>query len=202
MSAMRTSFTEPFALTRHMARRETFADWFDTEVRVSRMSLVDAERVSLENVPEMIMVRGADELSPVTAGGMAGAVAGPAMVAVATTLSARAHHAIDLPGMMARAAHVPAVWAHPAGWTMAVVMGAALGALFAHLTRRLRSFPPMIAFGLVTAFTLWTALQGLVLTRFTPWLAKMLPYGPMVIGAMVAGLIMALQVPIRTRRLL
>lgn len=197
MSTMRTTLTEPFALTRNLSRRETFADWFDHDARLSRMSV---ERVSLDNVPETIMVRGANELSPPVAGALAGAVAGPAMVGVATALAARAHHAIDLPAMMARAAHVPAAWAHPAGWTMAVVIGATLGALFAHLTRRLRNFPPMIAFGLVTAFALWTALHGLVLTRFTPWLAKMLPYGPMVIGAMVAGVIMSLQVPIRTRR--
>lgn len=195
MSATRASVTEPFALTRPTAQRETFADWFaHCEARLSRWS------VELESVDEAVLVRGANEPSPALAGAMAGAVAGPAMVGVAMALSARAQHGLDLPAMMAGAAHAPAAWLHTAGWTMAVVAGAALGALFARLTRRLRSFPPMIAFAMVAAFALWTVLHGLVLTRFAPSLARTLPYGPMVIGAMVAGALLALQVPIRTRR--
>lgn len=211
MSAMRTSLSpdeQPFALV----RRQSFADWFRQEARVS------IERVSLENVPEMIMVRGADELSPAVAGAMAGAVAGPAMVVVATVLASRSHHAIDLPAMMAamvaHAGHAPAASAHTLGdtlggtlgctlgWTMVVIAGAALGGLFALFTRRLRSFPAMIAFGGIASFALWTSFHGLLLMRVAPWLAKMLPYGPMVLGSIAAGLVLALQVPIRTRRVL
>jgi hypothetical protein len=198
MSAMRTSLTEPFALTRYA--RESFADWFEQDARASSPSMT-AARISFDGIPEMIVVRGAGELSPSVAGAMAGAVAGPTMVAVATAMSARAHHALDLPAMMAHAVRAPSAWAHPIGWSMAVVMGAVLGGLFAMLTRRLRTFPGMIAFAIISSFAMWTALHGLVLTRAVPWLAKMLPYGPMVLGAMAAGVVLSLQVPIRTRKI-
>lgn len=196
MSAMRTSFTEPFALSRSPQGRESFAEWFSGAPRVTAPSVT----FELDDVPELILVRGAGELHPATAGAMAGAVAGPAMLAVANALSHKAHHALDLPVLLGRVARAPAAYAHFVGFTIAVAIGALLGALFAGFTRRLRSFAPMIAFGIVTAFATWTALHGLVLARFAPWLAKMLPYGPMVISSMVFGALLALQVPIRTRR--
>lgn len=196
MSAMRTSLTEPFALTRRV--RESFADWFEQEeARVSRPSVT---RADLGEVHEMIVVRGAGELHPTAAGAMAGALAGPATIAVAAALASRTHHALDLPALLGQLTRVPAQWAHVAGWALVVVVGAALGSLFALFTRRLRHFAPMIAFGMITSFAVWTAFHALALPRLAPWLARMLPYGPMVLAAVVFGALLALQVPIRTRR--
>ncbi len=196
MSAMRTSLTEPFALTRRA--RESFADWFQQEVRVSCLSVSRA--AELGEVPDMIVVRDAGELPPTAAGAMAGALAGPAMVAVATALASRAHRPIDLPGLIGQLARVPAPWARPAAWALLVIAGAVLGSLFALVTRRLRHFAPMIVFGTITSFAGWTVVHALALPRIAPWLARMLPYGPMVLASVVFGALLALQVPIRTRR--
>jgi hypothetical protein len=197
MSAMRTSLTEPFALTQRV--RESFADWFEQDaVRVSCPSVAYAD---ISEPHDMIVVRGAGELAPTAAGAMAGAMAGPAMLGTATLLSARAHHAIDLPGLIGTALHAPVQWAHPAGWALAVVVGAVIGSVFAVFTRRLRHFAPMIAFGMIASFALWTLVHAFALPRIAPWLAKMLPYGPMVLASIAFGSLLALQVPIRTRKI-
>lgn len=197
MSAMRTSLTEPFALTQRA--RETFAEWFEQdEVRVSSPSVVHEDVCEAH---DMVVVRGAGELAPTAAGAMAGAIAGPAMMGVATLLSAKAHHAVDLPGLLGTMVRAPVAWAHPAGWALAVVVGAAIGSLFATATRRLRHLAPMIAFGMIVSFAVWTLVHAFALPRIAPWLAKMLPYGPMVLASIAFGSLLALQVPIRTRGL-
>ena len=53
----------------------------------------------------------------------------------------------------------------------------------------------------VLSACLWTLLHGLVFARMMPWLAKMLPYGPMVIASAVFGAALAIEVPLRTRKL-
>jgi hypothetical protein len=197
MSAMRTSLTEPFALTQRM--RESFADWFEQdEVRISSPSIAHQD---FAEVHDMVVVRGAGELAPTAAGAMAGAIAGPAMLGVATALSAKAHQAVDLPGLIGTMLRVPATWSHPAGWGIAVLAGAIFGSLFAVCTRRLRHFAPMIAFGMIVSFALWTLVHAFALPRVAPWLAKMLPYGPMVLASIAFGSLLALQVPIRTRKI-
>jgi len=196
MSAHRMSLTEPFALSRV---RESFADWFDThDVEAMRATSFSFD------APELILVRGAGEMRPATAGAMAGALAGPAMVGVATALSAKAHHAVALPAMIGHAVTrgaAPAHWMAIVGWTVAVALGATIGSAFGVITRRMRAFAPMIAFGMVVASALWTVLHALALPRLAPWLAKLLPYGPMVIASAVFGAVLALEVPLRTRRL-
>lgn len=196
MSAQRTSLTEPFALNRI---RESFADWFESfddeqDLRTTSPSLD-------WDPPELILVRAAGELHPATAGAMAGAVAGPAAMAAATLLSNKIHHSVDLAGTVATVVTHGASHAQWIGWTAIVVLGALLGTAFALITRRLRSFPPMIAFGVIFSACLWTLVQGLALPRIAPWLSNMLPYAPMVIASAVFGALLALQVPIRTRRL-
>lgn len=202
MSAMRTSLTEPFALQHVKRVRESFADWFDShDDQTARASSASLSHLMSFEPPEMILVRGAGELHPATAGAMTGALAAPAAMGLAGVLAAKSHHAVDLPGTVASllthgASHV--AWV---GWTAVVVMGALLGTAFAMITRRLRSFPAMIAFGVIIAACSWTIMQGLALPRIAPWLAKMLPYGPMVIASAAFGALLALQVPVRTRRL-
>ncbi len=195
MSAQRTSLTEAFVLNR---MRESFADWFDSfdaeAVRPTAWSL------EIDPVP-MVLVRGEGELHPATAGAMTGAVAGPTMLGIATILSHKVHHAVDLPTMIASAASHRAMSAPWLGWTVVVALGAMLGTAFAMITRRLRTFAPMIAFGVILAAATWTVIHALALPRIAPWLAKMLPYGPMVIASAAFGALLAFQVPIRTRRL-
>jgi hypothetical protein len=196
MSAQRISFSlnEPFALNR---LRESFADWFDSELEVARPT---ADSFMMDP-PEMILVRGAGEFHPATAGAMTGAVAGPAMLGIATLLAHKSHHAVDLPGTVATLVSRGAVEAHWLGWTAVVMLGAMFGTAFAMVTRRLRSFAPMMAFGVILAAASWTVVHALALPRVAPWLAKMLPYGPMVIAAAAFGALLSFQVPVRTRRL-
>jgi hypothetical protein len=194
MSAQRMSLTEPFVLNRV---RESFADWFDSEPETARPTASSL----LFDPPEMILVRGAGELHPATAGAMTGALAGPATIAIATFLSSKAHRVIDLPDMISALVTRGAMHAPWLGWTVVVALGAIVGTLFAMITRRLRSFPPMIAFGVILAAATWTVVHGLALPRVAPWLAKLLPYGPMVLASAAFGALLAFQVPVRTRRL-
>lgn len=196
MSAQRTSLHEAFALTRI---RESFAEWFDASENEDDLRTTSPS-IDLE-APELILVRAAGELHPASAGAMAGAVAGPAAMAAATVLSQKAHHSVDFAGTIASVVTHGGSHAHWIGWTAIVVLGALLGTAFAMITRRLRSFPPMIAFGVIFASCTWTVIHGVALPRIAPWLAQMLPYAPMVIASAIFGALLAVQVPIRTRRL-
>jgi hypothetical protein len=196
MSAQRPSSTEAFLLTRI---RESFAEWFDS-FDPELVAHPTTPSVELDP-PELILVRGAGELHPATAGAMAGGLAGPAAMGVATILATKTHHPADLAGTIAALVTHGGSHAHWIAWTTVVAFGAVLGAMFATITRRLRSFPPMIAFGVILSACAWTVIHSLALPRVAPWLAHMLPYAPMVIAAAVFGALLAVQVPIRTRRL-
>lgn len=203
MSAMRMSLTEPFALTRRV--RESFADWFEQdEAATASLDVASLDVSEVNEAHELVVVRAAGELSPESAGAMVGALAGPATIGLAMWLANKAHRAIDLPLLASNLVSHGAIrgaWSHAVGWSVAVLAGALVGMLFARLTRRLRSLAPMIAFGVVMSFATWTVFHAIALPRIAPWLAKMLPYGPMAIAAMAFGSLLALQVPVRTRRL-
>lgn len=201
MSFERASLTEPFALVRRAgstAARESFADWFDAAPR-STSSLL-----SIEPPPLMIVVRGAGELSPAAAGSMAGALAGPAALAVFAAAGGRLRHAVELAwsfGAFASRGALSRPWAIAVGWALTVISGALFGAAFARVTRRLRAFAPSFFFAVVLSFAFATALHGIVLHRWLAAVLRAMPYGPFVLAAMTFGAVLALQAPIRTRRL-
>lgn len=207
MSVQRSSLTEPFPLARV---RETFADWFESVPRYSQHSPASPPESfgwelaweEWEEWERRVLVRGHGELAPATAGALAGALAGPAMLAVSSLLAARAQQPLGLAallGAFASRSVLGGPWEVALGWAVAVVFGTVVGACFGALTRRLRLFAPALLFGIVLSFCAWTVLHVLLLRRFAPALASTLPFSPMVLGAMTFGAVLAFEVPIRTR---
>lgn len=193
----RFSRPEPFALAR---ARESFADWFASPARLT----VPSNPIIFFEEP-MIVVRGKDEAHPVGAGAIAGALGGAAMLGVATLLAARLHGVTHLPtliGSLASRGHAAGATAPTLGWIVSLLVGALIGGAYGWMTRRLRQLPALIGFGIVLASSTWMVVHTLALPRVAPWLAKMLPIGPMMVGATVFGIVLSLQLPLRTRKLL
>jgi hypothetical protein len=198
MSVQRSSLTEPFALARV---RETFGDWFESPPQYSQplISLLS----SLSLIPsERVVVRGEGELAPPVAGALAGALAGPTMLATSTILAWRAHRPIALATILGEEVSrgvVSGAWAAAFGCLLSLVIGTASGAAFGLITRRLRLFLPALAFAVLLCCATWTVVQTLLLRHYSPGLARALPYLPMMLGAMSFGVVLALEVPLRTR---
>ncbi|MEO7096889.1 MAG: hypothetical protein ABI175_26760, partial [Polyangiales bacterium] len=143
------------------------------------------------------------ELRPATAGAIAGGVGGAVMLAVSTLAARRGGHGFDVASVIGTSVSRGALTGNAAfalGVVLSVVAGAAIGMLFATITRRLRLLAPLMAFGLLLATSSWVVIHALALPRFVPWLARALPVAPMTIGAAVFGLILSLELPLRTRR--
>lgn len=195
MSVQRPSLTEPFPLSR---ARETFADWFESPPKHSRLSALSSW--SFMPPPELVTVRGAGELAPVTAGAVAGVLAGPAMLAVSTWVAGHPLGLVTRLGQWMSRGAVTGTSRLAVGWLVAVAFGSLVGAGFGALTRRLRRFVPTLLFAVVLSFAGWTVFHTMLLRRIAPLLARSLPFVPMVLGAMTFGAVLALEVPLRTRR--
>jgi hypothetical protein len=202
MSAHRTSFAEPFSLV-HAGARDSHADWFATEPRLTTPSL-EYEMLFFEE-PELVLVRGEAEPDPALAGAVAGALAGPAMLGVGSLLAK---------WVQGTSAHIPSTIgyalshgafrgsaANATGWIAALALGSVVGALYGTVTRRLRQLAPLMAFGITLSTALWVVIHALLLPRVAPWVAKTVPFAPMAVAAMFFGVIASMQLPLRTRRI-
>ncbi len=181
------------------AGRESHADWFATEPRHTTPSMLYFEE------PELVLVRAEAEPEPAFAGAVAGALAGPAMLGIGSLLAK---------WVQGTSAHIPSTIgyaishgafrgsaANATGWIAALALGSIIGALFGTVTRRLRQLAPLMAFGITLSTAVWLVVHALVLPRVAPWLAKSIPFAPMAIGAMFFGIVAAMQLPLRTRRM-
>ena len=189
---------EPFQLLQKNSR-ETFSSWYD-RARTTVGSLIGLSAAP----PPMVVVAKRGELRPATAGAVVGGVGGPVMLAVSTLVAHRTGNPLDIASMMGTSLSRGALTGNAAfglGLSLAVVAGAAVGVAFALLTRRLRMLAPLMAFGLLLATSSWVVIHALVLPHLVPWLARALPIVPMTIGAAVFGVILSLELPLRTRRL-
>jgi hypothetical protein len=126
--------------------------------------------------------RTGDPLWSTLAGAGAGAVGGA--VALMATTYAR------VPG----AIHVELKAA-----AIVVLVGAASGAAFGRLTRRLVRVLPRLAFGAVIASTSWLLLYAFVLTRLAPGFTAAIPFGSSILGALGFGLCIGAVPPMRLR---
>lgn len=192
------SHPEPFELVRRARTRETFASWYDR----ARMTL--RSFVTLDSLPDDVVVRRPGEMSPATAGAITGAVGGAVMLAVATILARRSGRPLDvasLLGSLASGQRLFGTIAFAFGVAVALAIGAVVGAFFAWTTRRLRHFMPLLMFGVLLSPATWIVVHALALQRFAPWLAHLLPIMPMTIAAAVFGLVVSLELPLRTRRI-
>jgi hypothetical protein len=127
-----------------------------------------------------------------TLGALGGAGGGAAMLVVAQQIAARLGSTVDIVGTIGRPA-MRFTDARTGGFAIAIatgaVVGIAIGALFRH---SLRIFPRILA-GALLASVLWTLVQAFVLTKLA------LPFGPMVAGAAVYGICVALIPPPKKR---
>lgn len=192
------SHPEPFQLVRRPdTGRETFADWYAR----ARMTL--RSFVTFTSLPEVVVVRKPGEMSAPTAGAITGAVGGAVMLAVATLLARRSGHAIDVASTIGSTITGGALFgtlAFVVGVGVALAIGAGIGASFAWITRRLRQLAPLMVFALLLAVCTWIVVHAIALRHFVPWLAHALPILPMTIAAAVFGLVLSLELPLRTRR--
>ena len=194
---MRVSRPEPFDLVRRSSDRETFASWYQ-KARSTVRSFV-----TLTSVPEMVVVQRPGEMAPAAAGAITGGVGGAVMLALATVLTRRQGQPVDIASMrgsgISRGA-LEGTAAFAVGVALCVLAGAGLGALFAVVTRRLRQLPALMALSLVLSTASWMVVQAVAIRHLAPWLARALPVAPMMIGAAVFGLVLSLELPLRTRR--
>ncbi len=144
-----------------------------------------------------------DRLRPATAGFLAGAAAGAAMLATADrVLLARGGH-VDLAqfaGRLVSNGALLGLQAQVAGFVAALVAGAVIGVVFAKVTRHLRRFAPLLFWSLVFFPAAWTLLQAFVVPVAAPWLAPHVPFVPMLAGAAVYGAVVSLELILRKGR--
>ena len=191
---------EPFQLVRRQNARETYASWYE-RARTTVGSFITA--FSLQPAQPMVVVRKRGELGPATAGAIVGGVGGAVMLAVSTVAAHRTGQSLDIATLIGHSVTRGALAGNAAfalGVALAIAVGAMIGALFATVTRRLRLLAPLMAFGLLVTTSSWIVIHALALPRFVPWLARALPVAPKTVGAAVFGLILSLELPLRTRR--
>ena len=160
--------------------------------------------ITLTSVPEVVVVRKPGEMKPAVAGAITGSVGGVVMLAIATLLTRRAGHPVDVASVIGDALSAGQLFgtlSFTMGVCAALTVGGVIGAAFAWVTRRLRHLAPLMVFGLLLATATWIVVHALALPHFVPWLAHALPFVPMTLAAAAFGLVLSLELPLRTRRL-
>lgn len=129
-----------------------------------------------------------------------GALGGAAMLFTASEIARRWGMPTDV--VRAVGAAVPS-FGEPfrAGLIFAAVLGAAVGVPFGALTQYSLRVRARVLSGVLLATSLWTLVQAFVLPAVAPRLLAVLPYGPMVAGAAVYGLLVVFVPPPRVKML-
>jgi hypothetical protein len=139
-----------------------------------------------------------DPTSSIWLGAVSGGIGGVLMAIVAESILDFRHSGVDLVralGRAASAAGVPSPGAQIGGVLCAAVLGAFLGAPLGFMARRLVRVPPRLVFFSLLLPVLWIFVQALVLGRVAAAWAARLPFGPLVIGAVVYGACLAVVPP-------
>lgn len=168
------------------ALRET---WFD-EPPLSERSFAP------DSLDEPVVVRRGRVGWAMVLAAIGGGVGGAAMLFTASEIARRWGMPTDV--VRAVGASAPAL-GEPfhAGWILAAILGAAAGVPFGVLTRYSLRVRARVLSGILLATSLWTLVQAFVLPAVAPVLLASLPYGPMVAGAAVYGLLVVLVPPPR-----
>jgi hypothetical protein len=133
-------------------------------------------------------------------GAVTGAFGGFAMLAVAEYTLHVQGATVNLPELLSilvTRAGLDLGSARHEGFAAAIVIGALLGAPLGYLARRLVRIVPRVLFFAILAPVAWIFVQACIMGRLTPGLATLLPFGPLVLGALAYGLCIALVPPIR-----
>jgi len=124
------------------------------------------------------------------------------MLIVAQDILDYRHAPVDLVRMLGTAAlHAGAHGAslRTMGLAGAGAIGAALGVPLGYLARGALRILPRLVFFSISMPVLWLFVQALVIGRLSQSLAKQLPFGPLLAGALVYGACVAILRPIRAR---
>lgn len=155
-----------------------------------------------EPVPSSVPLPPPDEADPKLAlvfGALSGGAGGAAMIFVADALARRQGVGIDIVRTVGRAARFGSD-PYVVGIGVAVAIGVVVGLAFGALLRHARRFIARALAGVLFAAILWTLVHAFVLKSFAPTTLGALPVLPMVVGASLLGLAVALLRP--PRRLL
>jgi hypothetical protein len=132
-------------------------------------------------------------------GGIAGGAGGVAMLLTAARVAERLRLDVDIVRTIGRTVHVPGVEPYDAGMGVAIGIGLVLGVLLGGLLRySLRLIARILAAPLLAA-VLWTLAHAFLFKSFAPRSLGALPFAPMVIGAAVYGLCIAVLRPPRAK---
>jgi hypothetical protein len=133
-------------------------------------------------------------------GGIGGGIGGAAMMFAAAAAARRLHVDVDVVRTIGRTVRVLPVDPHEAGMGLAIVLGVVVGVLFGALLRYSRRFIARLVAAPLLAAVLWTLVHAFLFKSFAPHSLGALPFAPMVIGAAVYGLCIAILRPPRPRR--
>ena len=167
-------------------------NWFDAQPRVSLPP-------SAPSMPPSAPFARVKPGRAIVAGAVAGVFGGIAFALVPQLVSEKTKHPVPVARVFGMILTRNVDNQSVAGVVGCAVVGLVLAALIIFLTRHVKRALPIALFGLVFAPIVWLAVQSLVLPRTSPWLASMLPIGPMLLGAAAGGLSLVLAIPIRGR---
>lgn len=128
-------------------------------------------------------------------GALSGGAGAAAMIFVAAEISRRRGIDIDVIRTIGRGGRVLSDDAFVIGIAVAVVVGIFVGMLFGALMRHARRPLARVLAGMLLAVGLWTLVHAFVLKSFAPTSLGNLPFGPMIAGASLFGLCVAILRP-------
>jgi len=129
----------------------------------------------------------------------AGAVGAAAMICTASAIARQLHLSVDILRTIGAITPLFGESALRTSLVLGGVVGALVGAGLGALMRYSLRLTARVLSGLILAPVLWTLAQAFLIAPFAPSL-RALPFGPMVAGALVYGLCIALARPPRGRR--
>jgi hypothetical protein len=172
--------------------------WFRPErlLRDERMSDLAEDDAEIEELDAL----GARPGWALVLGGIGGGIGGAAMMLASAEVAQRLRIDVDVVRTVGRCAHGLAGDPFEAGMGLAIGIGAVLGVPLGGLLRySLRLVARVLAAPLLAA-VLWTLVHAFLFKSFAPHSLGALPFAPMVVGAAVYGLCVAILRPPRRRR--
>lgn len=164
--------------------------WFNRPAAAERVSdPPDSTPIRVEKVGQLSWALGI--------GAVGGAGGGVAMMFVAREVARRLAIPVDVVRTVGGGARALFADAYVGGLVLASVVGALVGMLIGALMRYTLRVVPRVLAGALLAPVLWTLVQAFVLKSFAPNTLGALPFGPMVVGAAVYGICVAVIPPPR-----
>jgi hypothetical protein len=161
------------------------------------LSLFDVNDDELDDTA--VRKLGADLGWAMVLGGIGGGAGGAAMLLTAGRVAERLRLDVDVVRTIGGTIHLLAIEPYDAGMGVAIGIGLVLGVLLGGLLRySLRLIARVLAAPLLAA-VLWTLVHAFLFKSFAPRSLGALPFAPMVIGAAVYGLCIAVLRPPRAK---